>query len=476
MTHHIDQERGTGGGASTLLVLLLAVLMVGLAWLGVVSVLGTNHPLEATVGTSMLPTLGTGDLVVLRGVAPQEIRVGDIVAVHPSAEDRAEYRYPATVMHRVERISFDNGTVTVHTRGDNESARDPFSVPASAVEGRLAYSIPNAGWVLFYLRSRQGLIAVGGLLLLYLVYAVTKWVGDAAEELYEPETATATGFSELAFAMAEYGEHLRSHTRVVQELGGTTAELHSAAVTQNAVLDDLRQVLVAARSPSALGLGMAIAPPLTTAAGRSTVDRPAQPDRPDRSDPLAGAGLPAHLVPPVAARQETHTGLSDLAPLVPLLADRVVLQTAAPARTAPRASSLERATRVEPPDRPDRPDRSDPLADAGVPAYLVPPIATRPKTHTGLSDPAPLVPHHVVPRTAAPARTAPWASNPEQATLDAWRRIALPPPPPVHEPLAAPRGAGEQPAGTTPGYSNAVALEAIKVIVAALLVSGNRQR
>lgn len=245
VTSQIGQRAGEeNGGVPSLLLVLLALLTVGLGWLGLISVLGTNHPFEATVGSSMLPTLETGDLVILRGVAPRDIRRGDIVAVHPSAEDQTKYNYPDTVMHRVERVTFDKKTVMVYTRGDNESASDPFSVPASAVEGRLAYSIPNAGWILLYLRSKQGLIAVGGLLILYVVYSATKWISDDEPD---EESASPTGFTELASAIAEYGEHLRSHTRVVQELGGTTAELHLAARTQNEVLDNLKQVLMSER-------------------------------------------------------------------------------------------------------------------------------------------------------------------------------------------------------------------------------------
>ncbi len=295
MTRQAPHEsRGAGGGVLWLLFSLLAILVVGLGWLGLVSALGTDHPFEATVGTSMLPVLRTGDLVVLSGVAPQDIRVGDIVAVHPSAEDQAKYHYPATVMHRVERLSLDNSTLMVQTKGDNQGSPDPFTVPASNVEGRLVYSIPKVGWALFYLRSKQGLIAIGGLLVLYLVYAATKWIAETEDEPYEPGPA-AGEFSELAMAINEYGEHLRSHTRVVEELGGTTAELHVAAVTQNDVLDDLRQVLLEARSRSNAGPAIAgqpswpVPPPLSLFPGSGGA----------AAYPVAPSALP-----PVAAPQE----------------------------------------------------------------------------------------------------------------------------------------------------------------------------
>ncbi|MBM4436434.1 MAG: S26 family signal peptidase [Actinobacteria bacterium] len=53
-------------------------------------VLGTARPFQVAAGRSMSPTLETGDFVVLQGVAPEDLHVGDIVAiaVPPEAQSK----------------------------------------------------------------------------------------------------------------------------------------------------------------------------------------------------------------------------------------------------------------------------------------------------------------------------------------------------------------------------------------------------
>ncbi|NPA84390.1 MAG: signal peptidase I [Crenarchaeota archaeon] len=104
-------------------------------------VLNTGVPLAAVASGSMLPTLERGDLVVVRGAGPEDIKVGDIV-VYQSCQG-------PLIIHRVIKIvKMDNEYYYV-TKGDNNPDSDFFlgqfvdcrtgrplpGIPYSRVEG-----------------------------------------------------------------------------------------------------------------------------------------------------------------------------------------------------------------------------------------------------------------------------------------------------------------------------------------------------
>lgn len=238
---------------------------------------GTVHPFRVVSGHSMLPTLRTGDLVVIRGVPEWSLRVGEIVAIRVPKVDQTTYHYPAAVVHRISALSIKGTTLTVQTKGDNQGP-DPFTIPASDVSGRMLFAIPYIGYGFLFLHSRQGHIAVIGLAILVLLYvAVTALLGREGDGLIleTPNVPLSLGSEGqvLALAIHEYGEHLRSHTAVVRELGGTTAELRHAAEAQNEILVGLRTAMASMGTASDRGGWPQRAP---TSAVPSTGDRYAQ--------------------------------------------------------------------------------------------------------------------------------------------------------------------------------------------------------
>lgn len=90
-------------------------------------------------GTSMEPSLHTGDLAILRQAA--EYEAGDVVA----------YRVPRpspvageVVIHRIARVEPDGSFVM---QGDNNDSIDPWRPRASDVLGRMFVSVPRLGYV-----------------------------------------------------------------------------------------------------------------------------------------------------------------------------------------------------------------------------------------------------------------------------------------------------------------------------------------
>jgi signal peptidase I len=210
--------------------ILLWYVTPGLTLVGVVAYLlgatigRTNPPIVPVQGLSMRPTLQAGDLIVLSGVDPARLRKGDVVAVTVPKEARSQYGLPSQIVHRIVRIGHDDAGLFFITKGDANSGADVFQTRPGDVVGKLRLDVPGAGYPFIFFRSRQGevFLAVAGLVaLLYFVIGL-------AERSAAPRTDEQ--MQELIAAVAEYGQHLRSHTAVMQNLAATTVELKLAAV------------------------------------------------------------------------------------------------------------------------------------------------------------------------------------------------------------------------------------------------------
>ena len=121
------------------------------------------RPLVVLSG-SMEPTLGTGDVSVVRTIAPLDARPGDVVTFRDP--DDAE----RLITHRVREMRAQGASVVFRTRGDANTASERWQVASSAEIGRVVYRIPELGWALMYARSK-GLfvLLLGGALALLLV-------------------------------------------------------------------------------------------------------------------------------------------------------------------------------------------------------------------------------------------------------------------------------------------------------------------
>ncbi|NYJ01602.1 signal peptidase [Nocardioides thalensis] len=112
---------------------------------------------------SMRPDYPPGTLVVVRPVAPEDVRSGDVITY------QRESGSSTVVTHRVVTVSTSlTGEVTFTTQGDANDAVDPDPVRAVQVRGRLWYAVPHVGRVNQLLTGRQRrttvYLAAGGLL------------------------------------------------------------------------------------------------------------------------------------------------------------------------------------------------------------------------------------------------------------------------------------------------------------------------
>src|SRR2546421_11811740 len=119
-------------------------------------------PVEVYSG-SMVPTLGVGSIAFDRPVAGRSVRAGDVITFQdPYAKGRL-------VTHRVIRIFHTNHGLAYRTKGDANAVRDPWTIKLPGRVGRMAFSVPYAGFALWYLHTREirtALILLGALIAL----------------------------------------------------------------------------------------------------------------------------------------------------------------------------------------------------------------------------------------------------------------------------------------------------------------------
>ncbi len=123
---------------------------------------------------SMEPTLMRGDMVILEKVEPGEIRVGDIITfIHQGVP----------VTHRVVEVHADG---SLQTKGDANSAPDPYTVRPDQVVGRVYAKIPKLGWLVIALNWNPTvrLAAIIGITAL-LAALLIPWGGEKTPEQQE---------------------------------------------------------------------------------------------------------------------------------------------------------------------------------------------------------------------------------------------------------------------------------------------------
>lgn len=105
---------------------------------------------------SMRPFLNLGDIVVLTGVNPEDVKVGDVIAFNVAPRFQQQYSYPPIVTHRVVEVIAAGSDLYFQTRGD-ATEKDPFTVSASDVIGVYAWKIPYVGALFIFVRSIYGM-------------------------------------------------------------------------------------------------------------------------------------------------------------------------------------------------------------------------------------------------------------------------------------------------------------------------------
>jgi len=151
------------GAAWAIIVAAAAALVVAV----VIPTIAGGTALTILTG-SMRPGMPPGTLVVIRPVAPHDLRIGDVITY------QIESGKPAVVTHRIVGVSFDGrGHRLFTTRGDANGSDDPRPVRTVQIKGEKWYSIPYLGWVNALLSPQErgiGRLAIAGALFVYALW------------------------------------------------------------------------------------------------------------------------------------------------------------------------------------------------------------------------------------------------------------------------------------------------------------------
>jgi signal peptidase len=158
------------------IVALVLVVLVGLFLGRAVPLTGRDTLIIG--GRSMEPTIPIGAAVVIEPVSAAQLKVGDVVTIRVSPK-------PSVFTHRIVRLLSLEGQPYIETKGDANATPDPATAPASAIVGRVGWSIPLAGYLLALLSLPMGIVFVIGLGVTLALVAVL------LEDLEDPRPAAA---------------------------------------------------------------------------------------------------------------------------------------------------------------------------------------------------------------------------------------------------------------------------------------------
>lgn len=108
--------------------------------------------LYTIISGSMLPTIKVYDVVVnLRVDDPSKLHEGYVITFI----SQSKINYGDTITHRINKITYDNGTYYFTTKGDNNLVPDESQVEFNNIIGKVILKIPQLGQAQFFL-LKQG--------------------------------------------------------------------------------------------------------------------------------------------------------------------------------------------------------------------------------------------------------------------------------------------------------------------------------
>ena len=156
-----------------LLVLLTLSIVLGVC---LKAALKTTIPIAPVPTGSMEPTIHVGSLLILQGVKPEDVNVGDIVVYKlPYAQKHtilfifSEYK-PAPIVHRVIAKVCDDGECYFLTKGDANQLPDqnPLDVDTwlrgEDIIGKVVLIIPYIGYFYIWAKTPVGIVIIVALI------------------------------------------------------------------------------------------------------------------------------------------------------------------------------------------------------------------------------------------------------------------------------------------------------------------------
>ena len=132
---------------------------------------GVESPFTVVTSGSMRPTLEVGDLLIVVGADPYQLKVGDIIV----------FRVPwssSLVVHRIVRIGTGPSGLVFYTKGDNNAVLDPGYRTPRDIYGRVVLRLPYVGAILELLQTLPAKLTIVGVIAGFLIYEYSKMIGS----------------------------------------------------------------------------------------------------------------------------------------------------------------------------------------------------------------------------------------------------------------------------------------------------------
>lgn len=143
---------------TTLLVIVVvafAVMIVGARLIGL--------KVYTVLSGSMVPTYNVGDLIYVKEINTDELKVGDAITFMLDKDTVATHRI-------VEIVENSDKTISFRTKGDANKVVDANPVHSKNVIGKPIFNIPYLGYVSNYIQTPPGMyVAIGVCALLVLM-------------------------------------------------------------------------------------------------------------------------------------------------------------------------------------------------------------------------------------------------------------------------------------------------------------------
>jgi len=182
--------------ALVVVVIVVLAVVIPMAVFAVPQVVGADDS-YVVVSSSMEPTFDAGAVVIVNSVSPESIQQGDIVTYREGEKEVIKDGKVNRITHRVVGVSESEGAPVFTTKGDANDAPDPQPVPASAVIGQVAFSIPYLGHLIAFMTTDLGYaVFIGvpiGLLVLGEVYDLAIAARNTRREANETTDAESVG-------------------------------------------------------------------------------------------------------------------------------------------------------------------------------------------------------------------------------------------------------------------------------------------
>lgn len=152
--------------------LALAVLLVGPVLLGYTEL--------AVLTGSMQPTLPVGSLIYIKEADPAQLQVGDVITYQLEGDTMVTHRV-------VENVPEENYLIT---QGDANEDPDG-EITYDRIVGKMAFHVPYLGYISLNIRTKTGILAVcGTLVVIILLTFLPEIFAPEEEEQEKPKKKT----------------------------------------------------------------------------------------------------------------------------------------------------------------------------------------------------------------------------------------------------------------------------------------------